>query len=274
MSGCPYDFGGRVAVVTGGSGVLGGAIARGLGACGARVVVVGASRPERAEAVAAEIRAGGGEAWAVAADVATKAGAERLAGEVVARHGRIDMLVNGAGGARKGATTSPDLSFFDLPEAAIREVLDLNMLGTFFPCQAVGRVMAAQGAGAILNISSYGASKPLTRSVAYSAGKAAATNFTLWLGVHMAQEYSPLIRVNALVPGFFLTEQNRFLLLDEATGTPTERGRRIVAQTPAGRFGEPADLVGPALFLLSDGARFVTGATLAVDGGLSAYGGV
>jgi NAD(P)-dependent dehydrogenase (short-subunit alcohol dehydrogenase family) len=137
-----------------------------------------------------------------------------------------------------------------------------------------GKIMADRQSGAILNLSSYGALHPLTRSVAYSAGKAAVTNFTQWLAVHLAQTYSPRLRVNALVPGFFLTEQNRFLLTEEATGQLTERGRRIVSHTPAGRFGEPSDLTGPALWLLSDAAGFVNGATLSVDGGLSAFGGI
>jgi NAD(P)-dependent dehydrogenase (short-subunit alcohol dehydrogenase family) len=270
----PFDMAGRVAVVTGGSGVLGGALARALGACGASVVVVARSRLERAEEVAAAIRAAGGDGWAARADVLNRDEVQRLGDAVLARHGRVDYLVNGAGGARKEATTGPGLPFFDLPEEAVRHVFDLNLLGTFFPCQVFGRLMAERKSGAILMISSYGAFRPLTRSVAYSAGKAAVTNFTQWLAVHMAQEYSPGIRVNAVVPGFFLTEQNRFLLLDEATGELTERGRRIIAQTPAGRFGEPDDLIGAVLWLLSDSARFVTGAALAVDGGIAAYGGV
>jgi NAD(P)-dependent dehydrogenase (short-subunit alcohol dehydrogenase family) len=270
----PLDFSGRVAVVTGGSGVLGGAIARALGEAGAAVWLVGRSRPEAAEAAAQAIRESGGLAEAAQADVLDKEALLSLASRILAKHGRIDFLVNAAGGARKDATTAPDRSFFDLPEAAVRHVFDLNLLGTLLPCQVFGRLMADRQAGVILNLSSYGALHPLTRSVAYSAGKAAVTNFTQWLAVHLAQEYSPRLRVNALVPGFFLTEQNRFLLTEEHTGLPTERGRRIIAHTPAGRFGEPADLTGPALWLLSDSAGFVTGATLAVDGGMSAFGGV
>jgi NAD(P)-dependent dehydrogenase (short-subunit alcohol dehydrogenase family) len=152
--------------------------------------------------------------------------------------------------------------------------MDLNFLGTFLACQVFGRDMAQRSSGCVLNFSSCGADKPLTRSVAYSASKAAVTNFTQWLAVHFSQEYSPNIRVNALMPGFFLTEQNRFLLTDEQTGELTERGRRIIARTPMARFGAPADLVGAALWLLSDSARFVHGTTLVVDGGIGAYGGV
>lgn len=270
----PIDFTGRVAVVTGGSGVLGGAIARALGEAGATVWILGRSRPEAAEAAAQAIREAGGHAEAAAADVLDRKALALLADRILGRHGRIDFLVNAAGGARKEATTAPDRSFFDLPEEAVRQVFDLNWLGTFLPCQVFGRHMADRQAGAILNLSSYGALHPLTRSVAYSAGKAAVTNFTQWLAVHLAQTCSPNLRVNALVPGFFLTEQNRFLLTEESTGALTERGQRIIAHTPAGRFGQPPDLTGPALWLLSDAAAFVNGATLAVDGGLSAFGGI
>ncbi len=270
----PVDFTGRVAVVTGGSGVLGGAIARALGEAGATVWIVGRSRPEAAEAAAREIRQAGGHAEAAQADVLDKEALSGLAARILARQGRIDFLVNAAGGARKDATTAPDRSFFDLPEEAVRQVFDLNWLGTFLPCQVFGRIMAERQTGSILNLSSYGALHPLSRSVAYSAGKAAVTNFTQWLAVHLAQNCSPKLRVNALVPGFFLTEQNRFLLTEEGTGQLTERGRRIIAHTPANRFGEPADLTGPALWLLSDAAAFVNGATLSVDGGLSAFGGI
>lgn len=269
-----FDFSGKVAVVTGGSGVLGGAICRALGECGAKVVILAHSHVDRAERLAGEIVAGGGKAVAMEADVLSKDSLARVAEAALETFGGINLLVNGAGGARPEATTSEDLSFFDLPEEAVRHVVDLNFLGTFFPCQIFARHMAERGGGCILNISSRGAEMPLTRSVAYSAGKAAATNFTRWLAVHLAQEYSPHIRVNALVPGFFLTDQNRFLLTDEGTGELTDRGRRIIAHTPMARFGDPEDLVGPALWLLSDSARFVHGATLAVDGGAGAYGGV
>jgi len=268
------DFSGKVAVVTGGSGVLCSTLARALGAQGATVVVVGKTHLERAQAVADDIVASGGQAMAAQADVLRKESLLDLSERVLGEYGRVDILVNGAGGARKEATTSPELPFFDLPEEAVRWVMDLNFLGTFFPCQVFGRQMVAQGSGAILNIASMGAIRPLTRSVVYSAGKAAVVNFTQWLAVHIGQEYSPNIRVNALVPGFFLTEQNRFLLYDPVTGALTERGQRILAHTPMGRLGKPEDLVGPALLLLSDAANFVQGATLVVDGGLGAYGGI
>ncbi len=269
----PFDFSGKVAVVTGGGGVLCSAMASALAQCGASVVVLGLGLA-RAEKVAAAIRSGGGQAVAMQANVLEKATLEMVAARTIETYGHIDILINGAGGAKKEATTSPQLSFFDLPEEAVRYVFDLNLLGTFFSCQVIGRYMAQQKSGNILNIASYGAYRPLTRSVAYSAGKAAVVNFTQWLAVHLSQEYSPDIRVNALVPGFFLTEQNRFLLYDQQTGALTERGQRILAHTPMARLGQPEDLVGPALFLLSGVSRFVHGATLVVDGGISAYGGV
>ena len=274
MEECSFDFRGKTAVVTGGSGVLCGAISRELGACGAQVVVVGHSRMDRAREVVDDIERSGGAGMAVEADVLSKSDISRLVEETLSVYGGIDFLVNGAGGAKRDATTREDLAFFDLPEEAVRQTFDLNFMGTFLVCQAVGRVMTERARGCILNISSMGAFRPLTRSVAYSAGKAAVTNFTQWLAVHMSQEYATDIRVNAVVPGFFLTEQNRFLLTDAETGEFTERGQRIIAHTPVGRLGSPEDLVGPVLWLLSDAAAFVHGATIVVDGGLSAYGGV
>jgi NAD(P)-dependent dehydrogenase (short-subunit alcohol dehydrogenase family) len=193
---------------------------------------------------------------------------------VIAAFGRVDLLINGAGGARREATTDDTRLFFDLPEDAVRAVMDLNFLGTFLPCQVFGRIMAAQGGGCILNVASMGALRPLTRQVAYCAAKAAVVNFTQWLAVYLAQQYGPGIRVNALAPGFFLTEQNRFLLVDPETGSLTARGQRITEHTPLGRFGQPEDLLGPALLLLSDAASFVHGATVAIDGGFSAFSGV
>jgi len=270
----PFDFSGKVAVVTGGSGVLCGAMGKALAECGAHVVVVGHSRMARAEQLVEEIQQAGGSALAVQADVLSKTDVAALVDGTLDAFGRIDFLINGAGGAKREATTSDTLTFFDLPEEAVRQTFDLNFMGTFLVCQAVGRVMAEQGNGRILNVSSMGAFRPLTRSVAYSAGKAAVTNFTQWLAVHMSQGYATEIRVNAVVPGFFLTEQNRFLLTDRETGNLTERGQRIIDHTPMGRMGRPEDLVGPVLWLLSDAAAFVHGATIAVDGGLSAYGGV
>ena len=269
----PFDFKGKVAVITGASGVLCSSLALALGRQGAAVVAVGHAHMDRAEGIAREITDGGGRAIAVQADVLSRDSLEALARQVLDAFGRIDILVNGAGGAKAEATTSEALPFFDLPEDAIRWVFDLNFMGAFMACQVFGRQMVEQGEGSILNIASMGAYRPLTRSVAYSAAKASIVNLTQWLAVHMSQEYTTAIRVNAIAPGYFSTEQNRFLLFDEE-GELTERGQRILDHTPMGRFGEPEDLIGPALLLLSDAAPFVHGVTLAIDGGVSAFGGV
>ena len=267
-----YDFAGRVVVVTGGTGVLGQAMVRALVGCGAGVALVARNR-EKAEAQAADLK-GPGRAVVFAADVLDADGMRRAAEEIAREFGRVDCLLNGAGGNHPSATTKPELSFFDLPEDALRFVFDLNMLGTIIPCQVFGRVMAERGEGVILNVSSMSAVRPLTRVVGYSAAKAGVNSFTQWLAVHLAQEYGPRIRVNAVAPGFFLTEQNRFLLTDEKTGGLTARGQSIISHTPMGRFGEPDDLLGAVLWLLSPASAFVTGVVLPVDGGFSAFGGV
>jgi len=268
-----FGLAGKVAVVTGGGGVLCGAMSRALGRLGVRVAVLDLFL-DAAQKVVDEIAAERGEALALRCDVLDKASIEAAAQVVLAAWGRVDILLNGAGGNRKEATTTPELPFFDLPAEALQWVFNLNFLGTLLPSQVFGRLMAAQGEGVILNISSMNAFRPLTRIPAYSAAKAAVSNFTQWLAVYMAQEYSPRIRVNALAPGFFLTVQNRFLLTDEATGELTPRGQTIIAHTPMGRFGEPEDLVGPALWLLSPASAFVTGVVVPVDGGFSAFSGV
>jgi NAD(P)-dependent dehydrogenase (short-subunit alcohol dehydrogenase family) len=268
-----FDFSGKVAAITGGGGVLCSTLARALAGRGACVAVLDLN-PAAAERVAAGIRAEGGQATALQVDVLSKSSLEAAAQEIVRRHGQVDILVNGAGGAKKEATTSPTLSFFELPEDAVRWVFDLNFMGTFLACQVFGRHMVDQGHGCILNIASMASFRPLTRSVAYSAAKAAVVNFTRWLAVHLSQEYPAKIRVNAIAPGFFLTEQNRFLLTDEGSGALTERGGRIIAHTPMARFGQPEDLVGPVLMLLSDAGGFVHGTTVAIDGGFDAFGGV
>jgi len=188
--------------------------------------------------------------------------------------GRLDMLVNGAGGNKPTASTSKDLSFFDLPNDALKFVFDLNIIGTILPSQVFGKTLAAQKEGVILNVSSMNAFRPLTRVLAYSAAKAGVSNFTQWLAVHMAQEYSPNIRVNAIAPGFFLTEQNRYLLTEPNTGALTERGQAIIAHTPMARFGTPDDLLGAVLWLLSPASAFVSGAVIPIDGAFSAFSGV
>lgn len=268
-----FDFTGRTLVVTGGTGVLGGELALALAQCGARLAVLHRSA-QTGEAFLGRLGKYADNAALFRGDVLDGEGLKKTAAEVLQRFGKIDGLLNAAGGNRPKATTGAELKFFDLPAEALREVVDLNLLGTLLPCQAFGKAMAESKRGVILNVSSMSAYRPLTRVLGYSAAKAAINNFTQWLAVHMAQEYSPDIRVNAIAPGFFLTEQNRFLLLDRETGRTTARGQSILAHTPMGRFGEAEDLVGAALWLLSPASAFVTGTIVAIDGGFSAFGGV
>jgi len=267
-----FDISDKVIVATGGGGVLVGAMARGLASEGAKVAILDLF-PDKAQAVADDITAAGGDAMALKADVLDKTSLEAARDAILARYGRIDALINGAGGNKAQATTSPDLSFFDLPQDAFQWVFNLNFIGTLLPSQVFGKVMADQGEGIILNVSSMNAFRPLTRIPAYSAAKAAISNFTQWLAVHLAQEYTPDLRVNALAPGFFLTEQNRFLLLDENENL-TPRGQTIIDHTPASRFGDPDDLLGAVLWLLTPASSFVSGVVLPIDGGFSAFSGV
>ncbi len=268
-----FGLEGKVAVVTGGGGVLCGAMSLALGRVGVKVAVLDLF-VEAAQRVVDQIAAEGGEAIAVQCNVLDKPSIEAAAQEVLAAFGKVDILINGAGGNKAQASTSADLSFFDLPADAVQWVFNLNFIGSLLPSQVFGKLMAEQKRGVILNISSMNAFRPLTRIPAYSGAKAAISNFTQWLAVHMNQEYSPDIRVNALAPGFFLTEQNRFLLTEKDTGNLTKRGQLILDHTPMGRFGVPEDLISTTLWLLSDGASFVTGIVVPVDGGFSAFSGV
>jgi NAD(P)-dependent dehydrogenase (short-subunit alcohol dehydrogenase family) len=267
-----YDFTGRSILITGGTGVLGSAMVQTLVGCGANVAVL--ARDEAKANHLLESVSGPGLAIVAQGDVLERETLLEAAQKVVAEFGQIDGLINGAGGNKPEATAVPGRSFFDLPEAALRFVFDLNLLGTILPCQVFGRLMAERGEGVILNISSMSAFRPLTRVVGYGAAKAGVNNFTQWLAVHMAQEYSPRIRVNAIAPGFFLTEQNRFLLTDQETGTLTARGQSIIDHTPLGRFGVPDDLLGTVMWLLSPASAFVTGVVVPVDGGFAAFSGV
>jgi NAD(P)-dependent dehydrogenase (short-subunit alcohol dehydrogenase family) len=268
-----FDISGKVAVVTGGGGVLCSTICKSLAKSGVKVAVLDLFA-EAAQRVVDEISANGGESVAVQCDVLDKASIETAAQHVLKAFGRVDILINGAGGNKKQATTSADLSFFDLPADAVQWVFNLNFIGTLLPTQVFGKIMVAQKSGNIINISSMNSFRPLTRVPAYSAAKAAISNFTQWLAVHIHQEFSPEIRVNAIAPGFFLTEQNRFLLTDEKTGGLTARGQAIINHTPMARFGDPQDLVGTIIWLLSPGASFVTGIVVPIDGGFSAFSGV
>lgn len=268
-----FDLTNQVIAITGGSGVLGSAISKALANAGAKVAILARS-VDKSQVLADEILAGGGTALAVYCDVLDKASIEDACADILDAFGGLDGLINCAGGNKKGATTNAELSFFELDEDALKGVFDLNIIGSILPSQVFGRHMAKQGSGVILNVSSMAAIAPLTRIPAYSAAKAGINNFTQWLAVHMAQEYSPHIRVNAIAPGFFLTEQNRFLLTDEATGELTPRGKSIVDHTPMNRFGDPEELIGAVLWLLSEASRFVTGIVVPVDGGFSAFSGV
>jgi NAD(P)-dependent dehydrogenase (short-subunit alcohol dehydrogenase family) len=278
------DKSGQVIVVTGGGGVLCSGMARALAGAGARIVILDLNQ-ERAEGVAAEIRQEGGEALGLAADVLNRASLEAAAGRVLSHFGPCDILINGAGGNHpKGTTTRENqslddflqadpkvVSFFDLDEAGIRFIFDLNLLGSLLPTQVFARQMVGRTGCSILNISSMNAFRPLTKIPAYSAAKAAVSNFTQWLAVHFA----PVgIRVNAIAPGFFVTEQNRALLFT-AEGRLTERSTKILNHTPMGRFGEAHELIGAVLWLTSEeAAGFVNGIVVPVDGAFSAYSGV
>jgi NAD(P)-dependent dehydrogenase (short-subunit alcohol dehydrogenase family) len=268
-----FDLTGKIAVVTGGTGTLGAALVRGLAQAGAHVAIL-ARRAEPIAALTAELCASGYRALGMPTDVLDKAQLAEAAAQIIAHFERVDILVNAAGGNQPQATVTPaQRTFFDLPPEALVAVFNLNWLSSVLTAQVFGRQMAAQGSGAIINLSSMAALTPLTRVVAYASAKAALNNFTQWLAVYMAREHSPSIRVNAIAPGFFLGEQNRFLLLDER-GALTERGEQIIAHTPMRRFGAPEDLIGTLIWLASDAARFVTGVVVPVDGGFSAYSGV
>jgi len=268
-----FDLTGKVTVITGGGGVLCGTMARALADAGAKVAIWDIDE-EAAVSVAAEINSSNGIAVPVKCNVLDKQSLKAAKEKTVAELGEIDILINGAGGNKKEATTSQNLSFFELPAEAVRSVFDLNFIGTFLATQIVAEDMANRGRGIILNVSSMSAFRPLTKVAGYSAAKAAINNFTRWLAVHICRNYSKDIRVNAIAPGFFLTEQNRFLLTDEKTGELTARGKTIIDHTPMGRFGRPEELVGTVMWLLSDAAKFVTGIVVPIDGGFSAFSGV
>jgi len=282
-----YDFAGRTIAITGGGGVLCGEMARALAACQANVVVLDRD-VGLAEKTLATLVGTKGNHNAVFIDVLDKTAIDKAVASILADYGAIDGLINGAGGNHPKGTTSKEflsredltakkegvVTFYDLTVEGIQFVFNLNFLGTFLPTQVFSKDMLQKGRGNIINISSMNAFRPLTKIPAYSAAKAGVSNFTQWLAVHLAQEYSPNIRVNAIAPGFFLTDQNRFLLTDKATGALTTRGHKIIDHTPMARFGGPEDLVGATLWLLSSASQFVTGIVVPIDGGFSAYSGV
>jgi len=270
-----FSLKGKVAVVTGGGGVLGASLAEGLASAGATVAIADLNLAN-ANAVADKIDDKGERAKGYALDVFNKDSIQSCCDAIYSDFGKVDILINAVGGNMKSATTSPEQGFFDLPADAIQKVVDLNLVGgTVLPSQVFCKRMVENPDGAsIINISSMNAFRPLTRIPGYSAAKAAVSNFTQWLAVHLAQEYSTKVRVNAVAPGFFLTEQNRFLLTEEKTGEATPRGKTIIAHTPMGRYGAPDDLIGTTIWLASDASKFVTGIVVPVDGGFSAFSGV
>lgn len=268
-----FDVTGQVAVITGGAGVLCAEMAYALGGSGAKIVLLDIGEKGMA-VVSEELGKRGIDHLAIKTDVMDKSSIEDAAKKTIDRFGRVDILINGAGGNKPAATTSPDKPFFDLPEDAIKWVFDLNFMGTFLPCQVFGKYFAEQKSGNIINISSMNAFTPLTRIPAYSAAKAAVSNFTQWLAVHMSHHYSTDIRVNAIAPGFLLTDQNRFLLTNEKDGSLTDRGQTIIDHTPVARFGDPKDLVSTVMWLTAPASKFVHGIVVPVDGGFSAFSGV
>ncbi len=267
-----FSLEGRVAVVTGGTGVLGGAMAKGLAEAGVAVGILG-RRMEAARALADEIRAKGGRALPLQADVLNHGQLVEAHQQMLKAFRTIDILVNAAGGNMPGAVVPPDKTFFDMKVDDFQRVVDLNLTGSVLPSQVFSAVMAQKKRGVIINIASMASFKPITRVGGYSAAKAAIANFTSWLAVEMARKYGEGIRVNAISPGYFLTEQNRTLLTNP-DGTYTARGQAAIDHTPYGRMGRPEELIGTLLWLCSDASAFVTGINVAVDGGFSAFCGV
>lgn len=271
MSGTNFDVTGKTAVITGAGGIICGVMAREMARAGMKVALLDLF-VDKAQAIADEIAAAGGEAIAVKANVLDKDSLAQARDQVAERFGWVDVLVNGAGGNKKEASTGPEMSFFDMPIDALKWVFDLNVMGAVLTTQTFGRDIAASE-GVVINIASMASIIPLTNTIAYSGAKAAVANFTQWMAVHFNQEYSKKIRVNAIAPGFLLTEQNRFLMQQE-DGSPTPRGEKVLAKTPMGRYGAPEEMAGPVLWLCSEAASFVNGAIIPIDGGFSAYWGV
>lgn len=263
-----FNLKGKVALVTGGSGVLGSNMAEVLSRQGVITFILGRTL-EKVQATVEKIEAQGGKAFAVKGNVLIQQELEEIRDFIVEKYGRLDILINAAGGNMPGATIGPDQAIYNLNTGDLQKVLDLNIIGTILPTQVFSELFAKQKNGVIINISSASAERPLTRVVGYSASKAAIDNFTKWMSVELASKYGEGIRVNAIAPGFFIGEQNRALLLTPE-GELTPRGIKIIDHTPMGRFGVPEDLDGVLLFLCSDMSKFVTGTIIKVDGGFGA----
>ncbi len=267
-----FDLTGKTALITGGTGVLGTAMARGLADAGANTVIIG-RRKESGDELVKLIKSQGAQSIFVKADVLNATDLLAAKEVVLKEFGTIDILVNAAGGNLPGAVIMPEQSFFDLKMDEFEKVVDLNLTGTVLPCKVFGEEMAKRKKGVIINIASMASLRPITRVVGYSASKAAVDNFTHWLAIEMAKKFGEGIRVNAIAPGFFITEQNRKLLTNP-DGTYTLRGESAIRQTPFARFGLPEELVGTLIWLCSDASKFVTGVTVPVDGGFNVFCGV
>ena len=271
-----FDLKGKNAVILGGGGILGHDMASGLAEAGANVAV-GDLREEMATSLAETVSSKFGvKAKGYQMNAMEKESIQKMCDAVIADFGTVDILVNAVGGNMKGGTTSDECSFFELPKEGLQAVIDLNLMaGAILPSQVFGKVMAeSEEGGSIVNISSMNYYRPLTKTPGYAAAKAAVSNFTMWLAVDLAQAYGEKVRVNAIAPGFFLTDQNRFLLTEPETGELKKRGQQVIDHTPMGRFGDPVDLVGTLIWLSADASKFVTGITVPVDGGFSTYSGV
>ena len=264
-----FNIKGYVVVITGGTGVLGRAIAKYLALNGAKVIILG-RKEEVGQEIVADIKAAGGECEFLKTDVMNQEVVQQNCAYIVEKYGRIDTLLNAAGGNMKGATIAPDQNFFDLEAKQFQTVLDLNLTGTVIPTQVFLKPMVAQGKGSIINFSSMAAFRPMTRVCGYAAAKAGISNFTAFMATECAKKFGEGIRVNAIAPGFFITEQNRALLTNP-DGTFTQRGQDVIRQTPFGRMGEPEELCGTIHYLMSDAAKFVTGTVAVVDGGFNAF---
>jgi len=267
-----YSIKDKVAVITGASGVLGGSISKSFVGAGSKVVAIGRNQDKLNETVK-ELTADGGIAIGIKGNVLDVPGLRKVSDEIIAKMGRIDILINVAGGNIPGATLNPDQNFFDMDIDKWEKVTDLNMNGTVYPCFVFGKEMARQKSGSIVNISSMAALQSITRVPGYSAAKAAVSNFTQWMAMEMAMKYGDGIRVNAIAPGFFIGDQNRNVLLNP-DGSLTDRSKKVLANTPMNRFGDITELNGAVQFLCSQAASFITGVVLPVDGGFSMYSGV
>lgn len=264
-----FSIDGRVVVITGGTGVLGACIARYLAKEGAKVVIMG-RRADEGNAIVDEIKSNGGEAMFLTTNVLDAAVLEQNLKDILAAYGKVDALLNAAGGNMSGATIAPTGNFFDVDVAQFEKVLNLNLTGTVLPTQIFLKPMVEAGRGAIVNFSSMAAFRPLTRVMGYAAAKAGISNFTAFMAAEVAKKFTPGIRVNAIAPGFFLTNQNRALLTNP-DGSLTERGADVIRQTPFGRFGDPEELCGTIQYLISDASSFVTGTVAVVDGGFNVF---